>query len=85
MPLVLEKGYFGVSWPDGSGADGFLLVLEWFENFRLRSVLPAGREAARTFWAMRKEMRKGTGHLSPCDDLDVGFQVPVTRRNPSRL
>lgn len=29
---------------------GFLLVLEWFENFRLRSELPAGREAARTFW-----------------------------------
>lgn len=29
---------------------GFLLVLEWFENFRLRHELPAGREAARTFW-----------------------------------
>jgi hypothetical protein len=29
---------------------GSLLVLEWFENFRLRSELPAGREAARTFW-----------------------------------
>jgi len=29
---------------------GFLLVLEWFENFRLRHELPAGREAARNFW-----------------------------------
>lgn len=29
---------------------GFLLVLEWFENFRLRHELPAGREAARAFW-----------------------------------
>ncbi|MGF1657172.1 MAG: integron integrase [Verrucomicrobiales bacterium] len=29
---------------------GFLLVLEWFENFRLRHDLPAGREAARAFW-----------------------------------
>jgi hypothetical protein len=29
---------------------GFLLVLEWFENFRLRNELPAGRDAARVFW-----------------------------------
>lgn len=29
---------------------GFLLVLEWFENFRLRNELEAGREAARAFW-----------------------------------
>lgn len=29
---------------------GFLLVLEWFENFRLRNELPAGRDAARAFW-----------------------------------
>jgi integron integrase len=29
---------------------GFLLVLEWFENFRLRYELQAGREAAKTFW-----------------------------------
>ena len=31
---------------------GFLLVLEWFENFRLRHELPAGREAARRRYAM---------------------------------
>ena len=30
---------------------GFLLVLEWFENFRLRHELPAGRDAAKAFWA----------------------------------
>ena len=29
---------------------GFLLVLEWFENFRLRNGLEAGRAAARIFW-----------------------------------
>ena len=29
---------------------GFLLVLEWFENFRLRLGLEAGREAAKAFW-----------------------------------
>jgi integron integrase len=29
---------------------GFLLVLEWFENFRLRNQLGADRDAARTFW-----------------------------------
>jgi len=29
---------------------GFLLVLEWFENFRLRHELEAGREAAKCFW-----------------------------------
>ena len=29
---------------------GYLLVLEWFENFRLRHELGAGREAARVFW-----------------------------------
>ena len=29
---------------------GFLLVLEWFENFRLRSELEANRDAARHFW-----------------------------------
>ena len=29
---------------------GFLLVLEWFENFRMRHELEAGREAAKSFW-----------------------------------
>jgi len=29
---------------------GFLMLLGWFENFRLRHGLPAGREAAVTFW-----------------------------------
>ena len=29
---------------------GFLVLLEWFENFRLRHELPAGRDAAKAFW-----------------------------------
>lgn len=29
---------------------GFLLVLEWFENFRLRCEMTAGRDAAKAFW-----------------------------------
>lgn len=29
---------------------GFLLVLEWFENFRMRHDLEAGRESAKIFW-----------------------------------
>jgi hypothetical protein len=29
---------------------GFLLVLEWFENFRMRNDLEAGRESAKMFW-----------------------------------
>ena len=29
---------------------GFLLVLEWFENFRLRYEFKAGRDAAKLFW-----------------------------------
>ena len=29
---------------------GFMLVLEWFENFRLRHDLKAGRESVRAFW-----------------------------------
>jgi hypothetical protein len=39
---------------------GFLLVLEWFENFRLRHELAAGREAAKAFWKMEViRSRKG--------------------------
>ena len=29
---------------------GFLMLLEWFESFRLRLKLEAGREAAILFW-----------------------------------
>ena len=29
---------------------GYLILLEWFENFRLRHDLEAGREAAKIFW-----------------------------------
>ena len=39
---------------------GYLLVLEWFENFRLRHELAADREAARLFWRseVKREGRK---------------------------
>ena len=30
--------------------EGFLLVLEWFENFRLRHEFKADRAAAKVFW-----------------------------------
>lgn len=41
------KGYRGLS---DRERNGFLLVLEWFENFRLRNDWQAGREAAKAFW-----------------------------------
>jgi integron integrase len=40
-------GYRGLSERERTG---FLLVLEWFENFRLRHELEAGRVAAKIFW-----------------------------------
>ena len=38
----------------------FLLVLEWFENFRLRHEMEAGRDAAKVFWRaeVQREDRK---------------------------
>ncbi|MEO0415461.1 MAG: hypothetical protein AAF226_10975 [Verrucomicrobiota bacterium] len=33
-----------------SDKNGFLLVLEWFENFRLRNDLEASRDSAKLFW-----------------------------------
>jgi integron integrase len=57
FPMALKKlrmcwrndlaGFRGLSDQDKTG---FLLVLEWFENFRLRLELEAGREAAKCFW-----------------------------------
>lgn len=40
-------GFRGLSERDRSG---FLVLLEWFENYRLRMGLDADREAARAFW-----------------------------------
>jgi hypothetical protein len=42
---------------------GFLLLLEWFENWRLRHELSAGREAAARFWKeeVRREGREREG------------------------
>ncbi len=50
---------------------GFALVLEWFENFRLRQELPAGREAARAFWTsevQRKERPREPWQLEQWGD-----------------
>ena len=53
--IRLRRGYGETSLAEFRGLtdrerEGFLLVLEWFENFRLRHDLEAGREAARAFW-----------------------------------
>ncbi|MGJ8697989.1 MAG: hypothetical protein ACSHYF_16845 [Verrucomicrobiaceae bacterium] len=40
---------------------GFAMLLEWFENYRLRVGLAAGREAAVSFWKLEvlgKEVRR---------------------------
>ena len=42
---------------DGERA-GFLVLLEWFENFRMRCELAACRQAARTFWKL-EVLREG--------------------------
>jgi len=45
---------------------GFLLVLEWFENFRMRNEWEAGREAARAFWkteVLREGVERETWQL----------------------
>ena len=43
--------------------NGFLLVLEWFENYRLRHEIEAGREGARSFW--RSEVLAEGRHREP--------------------
>ena len=40
-------GFRGLSDRDRAG---FLILLEWMENFRLRHELEAGREASKVFW-----------------------------------
>ena len=50
---------------------GFLLVLEWFENFRLQAELSAGREAARVFWksqVLREGARREAWQLDQWGD-----------------
>lgn len=50
---------------------GFLLVLEWFENFRLRHQLAADRDAAKVFWMSEvqgKERRRETWQLEQWGD-----------------
>ena len=52
---------------------GFLLVLEWFENFRMRHEMVAGRESARHFWKTEviregREREKWSGVVALCRD-----------------
>lgn len=50
---------------------GFLLVLEWFENFRLRFELEAGRDAAKAFWrseVLRQDRPRETWQLEQWED-----------------
>lgn len=50
---------------------GFLLVLEWFENFRLRHQLKANEEAARAFWrteVLREERPREQWQLEQWSD-----------------
>ena len=58
------KVYRGLS--DGERV-GFLMLLEWFENFRLRLRLEAGREAAVLFWK-EEVVAKG-----PREDWQLGL------------
>lgn len=58
----------GLSDPERSG---FLLVLEWFENFRLRHDLDGGREAARAFWrqeVLREDRPRESWQLEQWED-----------------
>lgn len=50
---------------------GFQLVLEWFENFRLRYQMEAGREAAKAFWrneVMREDRKREPWQLDQWSD-----------------
>jgi len=50
---------------------GFLPVLEWFENFRLRYELEDGSDAAKAFWRMevvREDRPRASWHLKHWED-----------------
>ena len=50
---------------------GFLLVLEWFENFRLRHEMEAGRDAAKAFWrteVLREDRKREAWQLDQWSD-----------------
>jgi hypothetical protein len=55
----------------------FLLVLEWFENFRLRCGLEAGRDATEVFWreeVIPKERPRKPGQLELWEDAIKWYQ-----------
>jgi hypothetical protein len=71
---------------------GFLLVLEWFENFRLRCELEAGRNAAKVFWkseVIREDRPRQTWQLEQWGDaiqwylkwLDACLEVGADHRS----
>ena len=50
---------------------GFLILLEWMENFRLRHELDAGRDAAKAFWrseVLRKDCKREPWQLEQWTD-----------------
>ncbi|MEJ6829102.1 MAG: integron integrase [Akkermansiaceae bacterium] len=56
---------------DSFDRGGFHMVLEWFENFRLRLALEAGREAVRSFWRLEvlgKEVTREDWQLDQWED-----------------
>jgi len=55
---------------------GFLLVLEWFENFRMRHELDAGREAAKVFWrteVLRQDREREPWQLEQWEAHSMGL------------
>jgi hypothetical protein len=55
---------------------GFLLLLEWFENFRLRHELPAGRDAANFFWktdVVRKDRPREEWQLAQSKEAIIWY------------
>ena len=54
-----------------SERSGFLPVLEWFENFRLRHGMDAGRDAAKAFWraeVQREDRKRAAWQLDQWSD-----------------
>jgi len=82
---------------DDRSRAGFLLVLEWFENFRLRNGLSAGRGAAERFWrheVLREDRRRQDWQLEQwgeairwyLDWLDACARADADHRSlPERL
>ena len=53
---------------------GFLVLLEWMENFRLRYEMEAGREAARSFWKLEVQKEGCTREAWQLDQWSAAIQ-----------